>query len=416
MANRAFVRFPNIRIPYYASVFDVFIRLTAHSSLAATPVNLRLGFVAADNPAAPANYAELQALSVAEWITWSGLVAWTDGTAYDSPDLSDSLQEVIDRSGWNSGQAILLVIEDVSSTGWRGWSAIEFDLGSEAAQLFVSYYAREIDLSDSFDGTNGDPPNSKLWRYTFTGTSVSRSYAIQSNKLEAKFNPYSGAFSTLIKMESKWHSSLPLDVSIEFDANTGWHDEAANNMLLQFKIGIYPDWCRQAGAGEDSRFCNPNCYYNSNASNNSPSFTILRQGSGGASVGYMLAHMGGDAEDLKKVDPWAGNWYGTWRIIVWPSGRVQWYLDGVLWFEQYYNSLSGGQDFWSSTMAKPYFEVRLVGSGIASAYYGLWNDFVFNSGSGVFCSDLGYLYDTTTSTTTSSSTTTSCSTTTTTTS
>jgi len=150
MANRAFIRFRNVTIPSYSIVSNVFARFTAYSNRSDTPVNLRCAFVNEENPDAPVSYAELQAFSLTDWVSWDTLEGWTDGTVYDTPDLTDILQDVINSSGWSFNDNIILIIEDVSSSGQRGFSSVQFNSGDERATLFGDYTAREGTVSESF--------------------------------------------------------------------------------------------------------------------------------------------------------------------------------------------------------------------------------------------------------------------------
>jgi type IV pilus assembly protein PilY1 len=43
-------------------------------------------------------------------VTWSNVPLWTSGTAYQTPDLSTIVQEIVDRDGWNAGQAMVFII------------------------------------------------------------------------------------------------------------------------------------------------------------------------------------------------------------------------------------------------------------------------------------------------------------------
>ena len=143
MANRAFIRFNNLTIPNYSEVSNVYARFTAYSDKSSAPVNLRCAFVNEDNPDAPTSEAELQAFTLTDWVSWNTLESWTDGTEYDTPDLTDILQSIINRIGWSNGNSVILVIEDVGSSEQRGFSSIQFGSGEERAVLFVTYLARE---------------------------------------------------------------------------------------------------------------------------------------------------------------------------------------------------------------------------------------------------------------------------------
>lgn len=48
-------------------------------------------------------------------VAWSGAVSWTSGNDYDSPDITAIIQEIIDRGGWSSGNAIGISIQDNGS-------------------------------------------------------------------------------------------------------------------------------------------------------------------------------------------------------------------------------------------------------------------------------------------------------------
>jgi type IV pilus assembly protein PilY1 len=43
-------------------------------------------------------------------VAWSAIPAWTSGTHYDSPDLTAIVQEIVDRSGWTNGNAMVFRI------------------------------------------------------------------------------------------------------------------------------------------------------------------------------------------------------------------------------------------------------------------------------------------------------------------
>lgn len=154
MPNRAFIRFPEINIESTDYIDQVFLRLTAFSDNSDTPVNLRLGFVAETNPDAPVNYSELQSKDVIGWVSWTIEDGWINGTEYDSPYLTDLFRDVISQDGWASGNSVLLIIEDVSSSYKRGFSAYEYSF-DECAKLYVRKYTR------------GDKFNPILFQETF---------------------------------------------------------------------------------------------------------------------------------------------------------------------------------------------------------------------------------------------------------
>jgi len=143
MANRAFIRFRNITILNRAEVSNVYVRFTAYSNRSDTPVNLRCAFVDEDNPDAPVTFSQLQSYNLTDWVSWNSLNSWIDGDVYATPDLTAILQGILERIGWESGNSVMLIIEDVSSTGQKGFSSVRFSDGNEKPILFVTYLARE---------------------------------------------------------------------------------------------------------------------------------------------------------------------------------------------------------------------------------------------------------------------------------
>lgn len=69
---------------------------------------------------------------------------WTDGTWHDSPDLTAIIQEIVDRSGWSSGNAILLYLEDEGPTpvGNEASFGSYETTGDYEAYLTVTYSTR----------------------------------------------------------------------------------------------------------------------------------------------------------------------------------------------------------------------------------------------------------------------------------
>jgi type IV pilus assembly protein PilY1 len=113
----SFARFDNALIPQGAQIVAAYMAVKAKENGAATVVNCRLSAIAADDPAAPTDYASAEgATRTTAYVDWNNLPAWTMGTAYQTPDFSAVIQEVIDRPGWQSGNAIVIYSEDNGSS------------------------------------------------------------------------------------------------------------------------------------------------------------------------------------------------------------------------------------------------------------------------------------------------------------
>jgi len=137
----SFIRFANVTIPAGATITSAFIRFTSYSSKSGVTVNAACYFNDADDASVPADQDAADALALTTGVAWNALGAWTDGSTYDTPSLVSDLQEVIDRGGWATGQAIMALAKDNSSTAsaYRLPSAIEQASGNEKAELHVEW-------------------------------------------------------------------------------------------------------------------------------------------------------------------------------------------------------------------------------------------------------------------------------------
>jgi hypothetical protein len=67
-------------------------------------------------------------------VAWENLPEWVPGTTYQSPDLSESLQQVIDREGYETGNPIMVIIDD------NGSGTVDMRIGyNSTMQLVVGW-------------------------------------------------------------------------------------------------------------------------------------------------------------------------------------------------------------------------------------------------------------------------------------
>jgi hypothetical protein len=143
-----FVRFPAISIPHGVTITSAFVRFTAFQAGNNYTVNARCYFNESTNAVAPTDEASFNALDLTSGVSWLDIPQWVDGTQYDSPDLSSILQEITDQSGWASGNAVQVVIKDTGSSSnaaIRYSSSVDYDGGSEVAELHVVWIASAAD-------------------------------------------------------------------------------------------------------------------------------------------------------------------------------------------------------------------------------------------------------------------------------
>jgi len=134
-----FFRFPNVTIPNGSVITAAFIRVTkSYESGNVVEVDIYGNDV--DDAVAPTSYVEYQALvKTTAKADWSINAPWTTGVQYDSPDISTIIQEIVDRAGWSSNNAIQFRIDDDTSTHYKQLYAIDYDGGSAKAELHVTW-------------------------------------------------------------------------------------------------------------------------------------------------------------------------------------------------------------------------------------------------------------------------------------
>lgn len=164
-------RFEDVTIPTGVDITSAVVKFRAYQYGTSPTVNLICQFEDADNPTAPTSKTDNDGRPRTDYVAWNSLPSWSWGVWYSTPSLASILQDIIDRPGWDSGNAINFFILDFgSSTGatrsvcaWdQKYENIEpFNLLTEsyAAKLLVSYdvfppLPDEITADDSIDAFN----------------------------------------------------------------------------------------------------------------------------------------------------------------------------------------------------------------------------------------------------------------------
>lgn len=135
-----FLRFQNVAIPNSAVITAASIQFQANSSLAGTTVNVNIKGDASDNATAPTT----RATHTGKTRT-SASVNWqpggqTAGSNYTTPDISSVIQEIVNRAGWVSGNALQILIDNNGSSANARREEKAYDLSTTlCAQLSITY-------------------------------------------------------------------------------------------------------------------------------------------------------------------------------------------------------------------------------------------------------------------------------------
>jgi hypothetical protein len=149
---RIFIRFANVTIPEGAVIQSAFVRLTAGFSLSDTACNVDIRAQDEDNPDAPADAGEVTGAQLGtQVVNWDSISGWTDGTQYDTPDLTDVIQQIVGRNYWDSGDALIIHMIDDASTdnAVRYASAYDYLSAAEKAELHVTWVEGSASSSSS---------------------------------------------------------------------------------------------------------------------------------------------------------------------------------------------------------------------------------------------------------------------------
>ncbi|MHC1788996.1 hypothetical protein [Solidesulfovibrio sp.] len=111
----AFVRFP-VSVPRDATIISAHVRFRSVSLVSVDTVNATLAFLDADDVAQPTTAAEVTGAAHTAGVDWPAIASTDHDAAFDSPELSVPLQELVNRTGWVSGNHAILHIQDDGST------------------------------------------------------------------------------------------------------------------------------------------------------------------------------------------------------------------------------------------------------------------------------------------------------------
>jgi hypothetical protein len=136
----AWLRFPNVAIPVGATITGASIEVHAAGLTGAIP-QMKIDANAVDNAVAPANRTAVNAMvHTTANVLWTP-PSWVSPTPYTSPEIKTVIQEIVNRGGWASGNAILLFLGDVNTANVLGqltFTAVD-GTPADAAVLSVSY-------------------------------------------------------------------------------------------------------------------------------------------------------------------------------------------------------------------------------------------------------------------------------------
>lgn len=94
------------------TVNQAYLTITANATSSGAEGNIRIGCEASDNVSTPVNASDLYSRTLGSYLTTHYIGQFVNGTSYTF-QIDNQIQEVINRSGWRSGNTLAVVIDDV---------------------------------------------------------------------------------------------------------------------------------------------------------------------------------------------------------------------------------------------------------------------------------------------------------------
>ena len=114
--GRSSARFLNVSIPRAATITSSSLTLVAYNAQSATTTRTYIHGEAADNAPQITTCSDfLNRTRTTASTEWDSIPSWTASSTYVSPDLSAPIQEIVNRSGWASGNTLQFFWENNSS-------------------------------------------------------------------------------------------------------------------------------------------------------------------------------------------------------------------------------------------------------------------------------------------------------------
>lgn len=157
-------RFTDVTIPQGTTIDAANLTFIAGSTLSTTTVNARITGEDVDNATTWSTLADYQArrgtvvggannnyITTAQ-VDWDGIAAWTVETSYQSPSIVSVIQEIVNRAGWASGNALALWVDDHDNRATARRQISTWDHATYAPPaLYVEYTSAAPEITNSPD-------------------------------------------------------------------------------------------------------------------------------------------------------------------------------------------------------------------------------------------------------------------------
>lgn len=119
VSMNTYVRFPNVTIPKGSTISSAKIQFRCSYASSGTTANMNIYVNDVDNASTPADNAAYNALAVTSAVAWNSIPAWgywDSGADQLTSDFASIVEAVVGRSGWSSGNALMVLIKNNGSS------------------------------------------------------------------------------------------------------------------------------------------------------------------------------------------------------------------------------------------------------------------------------------------------------------
>lgn len=144
--NDAGLRFTNITIPYFADINSAILSVYVNSAQNIADIELTIKGIDIDNSAIWTNTNRPSQLDKTTETVQANYADWNDGTnmaasQFNTIDISTIIQEIVDRKGWTSTNALSVVIENTAADdGTNKYASLEEATYNNPAKLKIEYH------------------------------------------------------------------------------------------------------------------------------------------------------------------------------------------------------------------------------------------------------------------------------------
>jgi hypothetical protein len=149
-------RWTNITIPQSSTINSAYLTVVCAVARNGTAVNTKITGNDVDNATTWSTQADYQARRgtivgganndyiTSAQVDWDGIGAWLAGTSYDSPSIVSVIQEIVNRAGWVSGNALALWWDDYDDRSSHAAACVRYaaawdDVTYDPPKLTVTY-------------------------------------------------------------------------------------------------------------------------------------------------------------------------------------------------------------------------------------------------------------------------------------